>query len=173
MPEPSILDERLADIDRRLRMIQSGLEPVPAGEPPPTVETPARAGTLHTATPADSPSWRGRAPVPPSAPAPAPAPAPTATETELAALTARLRELTATQERLLAATQDLLVEHADVLSRVAPTLGVSAGPFTDMATLREFEQALAGLPRVREVGVREYAGSERAVLDVHLWPRTS
>jgi len=32
MPEPSILDERLAEIDRRLRMIQSGLEPVP--DPP-------------------------------------------------------------------------------------------------------------------------------------------
>jgi len=43
MPELSILDARLAEIDRRLRVIQSGLEPVrdapDADPPPPTAES--------------------------------------------------------------------------------------------------------------------------------------
>jgi hypothetical protein len=158
MSEPSILDARLAEIDRRLRMIQSGLESVPDAaiapvDPPEAIQA------------APSSPWRPAAPPPLPLTAPEP---PRAVDHEIAALAGRLHELTAAQERLLAATQDLLVEHADVLSRVAPTVGVSAGPFTDTGALQEFKHALATLPQVRGVSVREYAGSESAVLDVHL-----
>jgi hypothetical protein len=160
MPEPSILDARLAEIDRRLRMIQSGLEPVrdaPAAESPPPMP--------------DSPL---QPPLPPMsliarrlAPPPAPVPADSRDE-EIAVLTARLSELTATHERLLAATQDLLVGQADILARATSSVSLAAGPFADSRALQEFQHAVNGLPQVREVAVREYVGSEGVVLDVHL-----
>jgi hypothetical protein len=153
MPEPSILDARLAEIDRRLRMIQSGLEPVPNDHDEPEPQQ----------APGDAP----REPPPPTVLRPAPDPGDDG-DTEVALLTARLAELTAAHERLLAATQDMLIEQADILSRAAPAVSVSAGPFTDTAALHEFRSALAGLPQVREATVREYVGAERAVLDVHL-----
>ncbi len=154
MPEPSILDERLAEIDRRLRMIQSGLEPVPDRDPEPGSEPPPEA-TLREPPP------------PPTVLRPAPEPQDDG-DSEVALLTARLAELTAAHERLLAATQDMLIEQADLLSRAAPAVSVSAGPFADTAALQAFRSALAALPQVREVTVREYLGTERAVLDVHL-----
>jgi hypothetical protein len=169
MPEPSILDARLAEIDRRLRMIQSGLEPVPDLDPGPSGDPPAAPPDDPSAAPPallEPPPLR--AAPPPALPLTSPGPAGDI-ESEIAGLAARLHELTAAQERLLAATQDLLIEHADVLSRVAPTVGVSAGPFTETQALQDFQRALAELPQVRDVAIREYAGSERAVLDVHLW----
>jgi hypothetical protein len=164
MPEPSILDARLAEIDRRLRMIQSGLEPVrddhehehvassqlgslPPGEHEPIAPTPLRSATM-------APPTGGRRP--------------DARDDEVAALTARLSELTAAHERLLATSQNLLIEQADMLSRATPSVSVTAGPFTDMPALQEFRRAVAELPQVRQVTVREYVGSEGAVLDVHL-----
>jgi hypothetical protein len=148
MPEPSILDARLAEIDRRLRMIQSGLEPVrdaadePVASPLPTVLRAER--TLSPPPPAD------------------------ARDKEIAVLTARLSELTAAHERLLATTQDLLIEQADLLARAAPAISVAAGPFTDTPALQGFQRALRGLREVQEVTVREYVGSEGVILDVHL-----
>ncbi len=164
MPEPSILDARLAEIDRRLRMIQSGLEPVrddrehahvaspqldplPAGGLEPAPPTPLRAPRM-----APPPGGRG----------------PDARDEEVAVLTAKLSELTAAHERLLATSQNLLIEQADMLSRATPTVSVTAGPFTDMTALQEFRRAVAELPQVRQVTVREYVGSEGAVLDVRL-----
>jgi hypothetical protein len=161
MPEPSILDARLAEIDRRLRMIQSGLEPVPDAEV--GLGLGGGPAPLEPAPLPPAPSLRTAPPPPPPPPVP-----PRVADPEIAMLAARLHELTAAQERLLAATQDLLVEHADVLSRVAPMVGVSAGPFTDTDALQDFKRAVAKLPQVRDVAVREYAGNERAVLDVHL-----
>jgi hypothetical protein len=165
MPEPSILDARLAEIDRRLRMIQSGLEPVRDDDRraprEPELEFEPSPPPLTVLRPA------------PAAPPPLPLSAPPAGSDEVAALAARVRELTLAQERVLAATQDLLAEHADMLARVAPMVEVSAGPFSDTTALQQFRRALAKLPHVREATVREYAGSERAVLDVHLWAPTS
>ena len=140
MSQPSILDARLAEIDRRLRMIQSGLEPLPA---------PTSLITRRMARPA-------------------PAVAVDARDKEVAVLTARLSELTAAHERLLATTQELMLEQADILARAAPAVSVAAGPFTDTPALQEFQRALTGLPQVREVTVREYVGSEGVILDVHL-----
>jgi hypothetical protein len=50
----------------------------------------------------------------------------------------------------------------------APDVTLSAGPFPGLDALREFEQAVAGLPGVREVAVQAYAGSDRAVIEVRL-----
>jgi hypothetical protein len=171
MPEPSILDAHLAEIDRRLRMIQSGLEPVRDDDPgPEAAPTPDRSAPL--AAP-DEPEMIAPTPLRPSrAPAP-PLSDPDDRDDEIAVLTARLAELTAAHERLLAATQDLLIEQADVLSRAAPALAVSAGPFTDAAALQAFRGSLSELPQVREVTIREYVGTEHAVLDVHLLPPIS
>ena len=167
MPEPSILDARLAEIDRRLRVIQSGLEPVrdapDADPPPPTAES------LPTPPPPMSLIARRLAP-PPASPPPVPA---DGRDEEIAVLTARLSELTAAHERLLATTQDLLVEQTDMLARATPSVSVAAGPFTDTRALQEFQHAVTGLPQVREVAVREYVGSEGVILDVHLLPPIS
>jgi hypothetical protein len=50
---------------------------------------------------------------------------------------------------------------------------VTAGPFSDIAALREFERALARLPGVRDVMVRGYKPGNRAILEVQLEPKTS
>ena len=49
-----------------------------------------------------------------------------------------------------------------------PGATVSAGPFATTEAVRSFEQAVAGLPGVREVSVRAYEGTDRAILDVRL-----
>jgi hypothetical protein len=167
MPEPSILDARLAEIDRRLRMIQSGLEPVgddqdrfPAPEPPePPDPDPLEAGGREAVAPT-----RLRA----AQMAPPPAGSVDSSDVQVAVLTARLSELTEAHERLLATSQDLLIEQADMLARATPLVSVTAGPFTDTAALQAFRGALAELPQVRDVTVREYVGSKGAVLDVRL-----
>jgi hypothetical protein len=165
MPEPSILDARLAEIDRRLRMIQSGLEPVRAAADDPVAEMPRRGESLPSAPlPSMSLVARRLAPSPPSPP---PVTADRRDE-EISLLTARLSELTAAHERLLATSQELLVEQADRLARTTPAVSVAAGPFTDTRALQEFQQAVTGLPQVREVAVREYVGSESVILDVQL-----
>jgi hypothetical protein len=50
----------------------------------------------------------------------------------------------------------------------ARDLAISAGPFTGTDGLRAFERALSVIPGVREVIVREYAGEDRAIVDVRL-----
>lgn len=169
MHEPSILDVRLAEIDRRLRMIQSGLEPVrdapgdaPAEPPSPTMPDPLQPPP----TPPASLIARRLAPPPPAVPA-------DTRDEEIAVLTARLSELTTAHERLLVTTQDLLSEQAEMLARATPAVSVAASPFTDTRALQEFQHAVSGLPQVREVAIREYVGSEGVILDVHLDPPIS
>ncbi len=164
MPEPSILDARLAEIDRRLRMIQSGLEPVRAAaddsvaEPPPAESPPTPMSMIAR-----------RLPPPPRSP---PVPADRRDE-EIAVLTARLSELTAAHERLLASSQELLAEQADMLARATPAVSLAARPFPHTRALQEFQHAVSRLPQVREVVVREYVGSEGVILDVQLEPPIS
>jgi hypothetical protein len=149
MPEPSILDARLAEIDRRLRTIQSDLAPVPDAEPTeePVVDEPVAERDpeplrlVEPAEPADS----GRA--------------------------AQLAELLEAHERLLELHRELLSQYAEVLERRAAesaTVAVTAGPFTTAGTVREFERALASLPGVSAVTVREYLGDDRVQVDVRL-----
>ncbi len=158
MPEPSILDARLAEIDRRLRTIQSGLAS------PDDLGRPGEDEPMAVALP------------------------PPALRDELAEagrLVARLHELTASHQRLLPSSRELLTAFADALAGAQPppadarraeplpTIGLAAGPFADTAALRRFEDALSALPDVRAVAVREYAGSDRVIVDVQLSGPTS
>jgi uncharacterized coiled-coil protein SlyX len=177
MSEPSILDARLAEIDRRLRVIQSGLEPAlgPSGGPPPEPSAP-----FAPDTPPDTP------------PEPAPAPAQACEDPDR--LIARLRELIADQERLLTSIRQLQSALAEALAAAPPSapaqpappsepphappppgaqtapgaVSVSAGPFADTAAVRSFQRALSRLPEVGEAVVREYQGEDRAVVEVRL-----
>ena len=145
MPEKSILDARLAEIDRRLRTIQSGLAP--------TVE----------ADPAQSPSMARV--VPPDA-APVPKRLSDAPDRQAAELVAQLRALVDAHERLLASERDRLEGRAPVAGD--SWVSVSAGPFAGTEALRRFEGSLRALPEVGEVVLREFEGENRAVIDVHL-----
>lgn len=172
MPEPSILDERLAEIDRRLRTIQSGLVPVPDeaadertgeaehdGEPSDSAEAPAPSNHLRAAPPLNEDASPRR---------PEPVrlvdPADRGRVEELA-------ELVEAHERLLELHRELLSQYAEVLERRAgesATVAVTAGPFTSAAAVREFERALATLPGVGAVTVREYLSDDRVQVDVRL-----
>jgi hypothetical protein len=157
MPEPSILDERLAEIDRRLRSIQSDLKPVEA-EPAVERQPPPPPVPLRPA-----PALVGVAPQ--SAPSRGP---------EIAELTGRLVALTDAHERLLELHRELLSQYAEVLERRAAetaTLAVTAGPFSTTGAVRAFEHALAGLPGVSGVAVREFLGDDRVQVDVRLLAR--
>ena len=161
MPEKSILDERLAEIDRRLRTIQSGLEPAARAE------------------------REARAPVVPPEAAPVPKrvidlPVSARTETspdaaELAELVRRLTELVHAHERLLAAAREQSGPGSGSGSGsgeagdAGASLSVSAGPFAGTEALHRFQEALLTLPEVRRVAVREYEGADRAIVDVHLF----
>jgi hypothetical protein len=141
MPEKSMLDARLAEIDRRLRTIQSGLEPA--------------------ADAAQAP----QAPVIPPDAAPAPKRL-SAQDRQLSDLVARLAALVEAQERLLASTRDLT--HRSDPAGPRPSVSVSAGPFDGTDALRRFERSLQALPGVHSATVREYEGADRAIVDVHL-----
>jgi hypothetical protein len=178
MGEPSVLDERLAEIDRRLRAIQSGLEPEEAPpEPPRIIPTDLRASARQ----ADA--------APPADVAPAPGPA--------LELVAGLRDLLDFHQRLLTSTAELLETYADALSQAPaapqappatppPTalhpqqavselteVSLSAGPLSSTEALRDFERALSELAQVRNVAVREFEGENRVVVDLHLARPTS
>jgi hypothetical protein len=87
-----------------------------------------------------------------------------------------MRELLDGYERLLAQTSSssgvapapAAVRRLEATPRDGPGVTVSAGPFTRIEALREFEQALSRLPGVGEVVVRAYEGADRAIIDVRL-----
>jgi hypothetical protein len=141
MPEKSILDARLAEIDRRLRTIQSGLAPASQAE------------------------RQARAPVVPPEAAPVPKRL-TGDASELAGLVARLTALVEAHERLLTSARELADRREP--ARPGPSLSVSAGPFASTDALRRFERALQTMPEVRSAVVREYEGADRAIVDVQL-----
>jgi hypothetical protein len=153
-PQISILDARLAEIDQRLRTIQTGLveEPPPVTPPEPVA--------------------------PPEPPPPVAARTPSAVdEEEPAELVEELRGLAADHRGLLTSLRSLLADYERLAEtargpETAP-VSVTAGPFAGTDAVRAFQQALAGLPGVAQVELRGYEGPDRAVLDVHLAPPTS
>jgi hypothetical protein len=160
MPEPSTIDARLAEIDRRLRTIQTDLKP---GDPP------AGGSPSGPAAP-DEPKLTPPTPLR-AAPQPAEAPPP-ADAGEV--LVDHLQALGAAHERLLDLHRELLEQYAGVLDRAAaPAAGasVTAGPFADAAAVRAFEQGLRTLPGVTAVTVKEYLGPDRVALEVSLAAR--
>jgi hypothetical protein len=116
---------------------------------------------------------------PPTAPRadPAPSPPPAGHAPQLAALT----ELSA---RLLASIRELLTGYERVLAPAtsppssarrtgrhrpdSPDVTLAAGPFASLEALREFEQAVSRLPGVRDVAIRGYEGTDRAIIEVRL-----
>jgi hypothetical protein len=160
-PEISILDARLAEIDRRLHSIQTGLvEDEPHARPPRPPRLPA---------PVAVPGDRRRS---------APPPLPPADAHSAAELLIRLREVTAEQEDLLASMRRLLGTLQNVATPATAAgaaaaaarqaVSISAGPFASTEALRAFRTALEALPGVRRVELRGFEGADRAVLEVHL-----
>jgi hypothetical protein len=192
--EISILDARLAEIDRRLSSIQTGLaadledeqvaeSPSPASPAAPEPPPPPDPLPLALAPPPEPPPRREPPPrsEPPPRPGPLPRPDPPRVETQPvttpAALVEELHRLATAHERVLRSTRELLEACERILSRLAPAspapavreFSVSAGPFADKQALRGFEQTLAQIPEVREVAIRGYEGDDRAIVDVQLF----
>ncbi|HEY2260214.1 MAG TPA: hypothetical protein VGH45_10905 [Solirubrobacteraceae bacterium] len=168
-PQISLIDARLAEIDRRLGAIQSGLEAADPADLPVGSQTPEK-------------------PQPPEAPG---AELPPRVDVDLVpdavdpsqradTLIAELRQLAAAHQRVLESTQELLAAYERALTSLRPQdaqpvreFSVSAGPFHSTEALRGFEQTLAKIPAVRDVAVRGYEGGDRAIVDVHLIDPTS
>ncbi|HEX3691170.1 MAG TPA: hypothetical protein VHV28_15830 [Solirubrobacteraceae bacterium] len=169
MPEKSILDARLAEIDQRLRTIQSGLEPAAtAARAERAAQAPPKAGApvvLHEAHAPVTPPPEPHAPVVPPEAAPVPKRL-TADTRALDEALARLTALVDAHERLLASAQELADRRR--AGDAGAVVSISAGPFDGTEALRRFERSLLALPEVRSAVVREYEGADRAVVDVLL-----
>ncbi|HET6867220.1 MAG TPA: hypothetical protein VFH80_14970 [Solirubrobacteraceae bacterium] len=166
---PSALGAHLAEMDKLLREIQVGL--VPGREPAPPLAPPA-----EPAQPDAPPAAAVLGP--PTAMATATASVPPPTEAP------QLQALTELSTRLLASIRELLAGYERVLvpsappppsSRRAarhrpdsPDVTLAAGPFASLEALREFEQGVSLLPGVRDVAVRGYEGTDRAIIEVRL-----
>ena len=167
----STLGPHLEEMDRLLHDVQAELapdrEPRPALVAAAIPDPPAPAPPPPVPEPPPIPE-----PVPPPIPEPAPPPPPLEPALDSAHQIGLLTELT---ERLLASMREVLDGYERVLApaarpRPVPAAGVtmSAGPFASIEALREFEAALSHVRGVREVVVRGYEGTDRAILDVRL-----
>jgi hypothetical protein len=191
MSEISIFDARLAEIDRRLSRIQTGLADVQrseaessglaaghAAEPAPgQVAEPAPGQVAELAAEPAGDPVRG---LPPRVEVPEPGapvrPAPgTKSSGETAALIAGLRQLSEVHERLLDSMRGLLSAYERTLGQLQgpSSVSVSAGPLASTQALRAFAETLERLPVVRDVEVRGYEGGDRVIVDVHLLDATS
>jgi hypothetical protein len=155
--------EHLAELDGLLRDIQSEL--MPDLEPAPvlgnaTHDPPA----THEPPPTPAPESQPRAPQPA-----------THGDPQREVLTARLlastRELLAGYERVLVpspAPGPPPSRRSAPRRPESPDVTLAAGPFASLEALREFEQAVSHLPGVRDVAVRGYEGTDRAIIEVRL-----
>jgi hypothetical protein len=151
-------------MDRLLRDIQAGL--VPGREPsPPLTVSADRPEPPVTAAPLAPPA------APPSMPD---ASMPDAEHQALSELSGRL---VASMRELLAGYERVLVPSASPRQPArrparqrpdSPDVTLSAGPFASLEALRDFEQAVSRLPGVRDVAVRGYEGTDRAIIEVRL-----
>jgi hypothetical protein len=172
----STLGVHLAEMDKLLRDIQSEL--LPDREPAPALaEEDAVSATAPPAPPGSAPPG---SPTPPPTTAPPPAAADPQLQslTELSAgLLASMRELLAGYERILLPSSRPVRRSAPPRARPGsgsdiPDVTLSAAPFVSLTALHEFEEAVARLPGVREVAVRGYEGTDRAIIEVRLDRRT-
>jgi hypothetical protein len=182
----STLGAHLEELDRLLYDVQAELapnrdpRPVLVSEPAlavpdPPAPAPPPPGPLPEPPPAPPTTEPPPPPPPPSIPEPPPVPAP-ALDTRL-----QVEALTELTERLVASMRELLAGYERVLApksagpapapaAPAPSAQATlvAGPFTSIDALREFEAALSHLRGVRDVSVRGYEGTDRAIIDVRL-----
>lgn len=198
-PQISILDARLAEIDRRLSRIQTGLAEEVAGPGP---------GGLPPRIAVPEPGVRrpvGSAPAPPPV-APPPPPEEDDAGDDAQLVVAELRGLIFDHARLLDRLGEILASGERLLAAAAPSppaassaapsppasaapsppagpspagppapeaITVSAGPFANLDAVRGFERALRSLPGVEGAEVRGYEGGDRALVDVHLSSETA
>ncbi len=162
-PQISILDARLAEIDRRLCTIQTGLAD--------DVGTGTRTGTVPGAESGNGLPPRIAVPEPGARPEPEPE----APDDDTGQVIAALRGLVSDHARLLASMGEVLACGERLLARAeAPVpadrsqVTVVAGPFSDLEAVRDFERTLGTLPNVASVQARGYEGGDRTVVDVHL-----
>jgi len=192
VPERRDVQSSLADMDRKLRELQRELamvgrspeEPAPPPvpdppQPPPAarVEAAAEAGEQAEAIVADARAEAAHIVDQAAA--------------RVAAIGEQIDELQRLHDDLQRSARALVDEYERALRRGAedgatppaadpapppPAAGerlfegqivVNAGPFTDIATLGDFEQALARLPQAEDVYVRGFEGN-RALIDVKL-----
>jgi hypothetical protein len=175
MSEISIFDARLAEIDRRLSRIQTGLADVQRSEAESSGPTPGQTPELAAGRAADPVGG-----LPPRVEVPEPGARVTAapgtqSSGETAELTAGLRQLTEVHERLLDSMRGLLTAYERTLAQPQEpsSVSVSAGPLASTQALRAFAETLERLPVVRDVEVRGYEGGDRVIVDVHLLDATS
>ena len=156
----SALGARLVEMDRLLRDVQ--VELAPEREPVPLL--------------VDEPEPPPAAPR--ADPAPSPLPTPTGHEPQLQVLSELSARLLASTRELLAGYERVLVPsarlHPPPARRSArhrpdsPDVTLAAGPFASLEALREFEHAVSHLPGVRDVAIRGYEGTDRAIIEVRL-----
>jgi hypothetical protein len=173
--------EHLAEMDRVLRDIQ--LELAPDREPAPALaDLPPAFASAPPPRPSENPPPPSatETPAPPPAPRADPDPQPQAVSQLAASLLASMRELLDGYEQLLAPMRSSPRPPPSPVRRRAgapprssgqpeePEVTVAVGPFAAVEALREFEQAVAGLPGVRDVAVRGYEGTDRAIIEVRL-----
>ena len=186
-PQISILDARLAEIDRRLSTIQIGLADDAGATPESAPELPPKIAVPEPSGRAQSPEGRPVALAPPTpAPTSTPRTQDAARDEDPALVVAELRGLISDQARLLDAMGELLASGERLLAgahapapappAAAPPpaaeppaqVTVTVGPFASLGAVREFERTLAALPNVDSVDVRGYEGEDRAMVDVRL-----
>lgn len=152
------LDERLAEVDRKLRSIQAELMPGREPNSPPEPTEPSRRGRdgpLATLLEQTANHRSDDATTP---------------ETD------RVDQLTELHARLLASMTEVLDGFRRALAEMnehGHEATMSAGPFATLEALRGFERELEGLTSVAEVELRGYEGEDRAVIAVRLAPPTA
>ncbi|HKO29047.1 MAG TPA: hypothetical protein VJU80_16435 [Solirubrobacteraceae bacterium] len=160
----SALGAHLAEMDKLLRDIQ--VELAPEREPAPPLAPPAEPDPPRAATREPEPPPTATFTAPPTADAPQ-----LQVLSELSArLLASIRELLAGYERVLvpAASPPRSARRAARNRSDSPDVTLAAGPFASVEALREFEQAVSRLPGVRDVAIRGYEGTDRAIIEVRL-----
>jgi hypothetical protein len=180
------LGAHLAEMDKLLRDIQVGLVPGRDPAPPlvaPSLPVPDPESPVAVIPDPESPVAAIPDPESPVAAIPEPAPAATASVPPVPD-PPQLEALTELSTRLLSSIRELLAGYERVLVPSAspqpaarrtprhrpdsPDVTLAAGPFASLEALRDFEQAVSRLPGVREVAIRGYEGTDRAIIEVRL-----
>ncbi len=197
-PQISILDARLAEIDRRLRTIQtdladdSGVEPESGAGLAPriAVPEPGETGGIAEGPVAPAPPEPARPNEPDDEAVGGGSAADRGPDEDPTLIIAELRGLISDHARLLDGMGDLLARGERLLAPAdapvlaegpsrgqppaapasAPPVTVTAGPFSSLEAVRGFERSLQLLPNVVSVHARGFEGGDRAVIDVHLSP---
>ncbi len=169
----STLGAHLEELDRLLYDVQAEL--VPDREPRPALVTAAIPDPPPPAPPPPVPPEPPPIPEPPPPPPIPEAPPPPPPPDPALDATPQIQALTELAERLVASMRELLAGYERVLAPAsrrqpepAAPVTLSAGPFADIEALHEFEEALSRMPGVRDVAVRGYEGTDRAIIDVRL-----